>query len=90
MINNNYDNEIIVDFSDNEEIAENQYAGYIDYVFSNMNKDNAKEAMKELVSGLAKIANDRRETIQEYDDLLEETYRALIEAINMLENKSNK
>ena len=90
MINNNYDNEIIVDFSDNEEIAENQYAGYIDYVFSTMNKNDAKEAMKELVSGLAKIANDRRETIQEYDDLLEETYRALIEAINMLENKSNK
>ena len=90
MINNNYDNEIIVDFSDNEEIVENQYAGYIDYVFSTMNKDDAKEAMKELVSGLAKIANDRRETIEEYDDLLEETYGALIEALNMLENKSNK
>ena len=90
MINNNYDNEIIVDFSDNEEIVENQYAGYIDYVFSTMNKADAKEAMKELVSGLAKIANDRRETIEEYDDLLEETYGALIEALNMLENKSNK
>ena len=87
---NNYDNEIIVDFSDNEEITENEYAGYIDYVFSTMNKNDAKEAMMNLVGRLAKIANDRRETIQEYDDLLEETYGALIEAINMLENKSNK
>ena len=90
MINNNYDNEIIVDFSDNEEIAENQYAGYIDYVFSTMNKNDAKEAMMDLVGRLAKIANDRREIIEEYDDLLETTYGALIEALNLLEKTSNK
>ena len=86
----NYNNEIIVDFSDNEEIVENQYAGYIDYVFSTMNKADAKEAMMDLVSRLAKIANDRRETIEEYDDLLEETYGALIEALNLLDKDSNK
>ena len=90
MINNNYDNEIIVDFSADEEIVENQYADYIDYVFSTMNKNDAKEAMMDLVGRLAKIANDRRETIEEYDSLLEETYGALIEALNMLEKNSNK
>ena len=87
---NEYDNEIIVDFSDNEEITENQYAGYIDYVFSTMNKNDAKEAMMDLVGRLAKIANDRREIIEEYDDLLETTYGALIEALNLLDKTSNK
>ena len=86
----NYNNEIIVDFSDNEEIVENQYAGYIDYVFSTMNKADAKEAMMDLVGRLAKIANDRREIIEEYDDLLETTYGALIEALNLLDKTSNK
>ena len=86
----NYNNEIIVDFSDNEEIVENQYAGYIDYVFSTMNKNDAKEAMMDLVGRLAKIANDRRETIEECDDLLETTYGALIDALNLLDKKSNK
>lgn len=87
---NEYDNEIIVDFSTDEEITENEYAGYIDYVFSTMNNNDAKEAMMDLVGRLAKIANDRRETIEEYDDLLETTYGALIEALNMLEKNSNK
>ena len=87
---NEYDNEIIVDFSDNEEITENEYAGYIDYVFSTMNKVDAKEAMMDLVGRLAKIANDRREIIEEYDDLLETTYGALIEALNLLDKTSNK
>ena len=87
---NEYDNEIIVDFSTDEEITENEYAGYIDYVFSTMNKNDAKEAMMDLVGRLAKIANDRREIIEEYDDLLETTYGALIEALNLLEKTSNK
>ena len=87
---NNYDNEIIVDFSADEEITENEYAGYIDYVFSTMNKNDAKEAMMDLVGRLAKIANDRRETIEEYDSLLETTYGALIEAMNLLNKDSNK
>lgn len=87
---NEYDNEIIVDFSTDEEITENEYAGYIDYVFSTMNKNDAKEAMMDLVGRLAKIANDRREIIEEYDSLLETTYGALIEALNMLEKNSNK
>ena len=87
---NNYDNEIIVDFSADEEIVENQYAGYIDYVFSTMNKNDAKEAMMDLVGRLAKIANDRREIIQEYDELLETTHNALIEALNLLNKTSNK
>ena len=86
----NYNNEIIVDFSTDEEITENEYAGYIDYVFSTMNKADAKEAMMDLVGRLAKIANDRRETIEEYDDLLETTYGALIEALNLLDKDSNK
>ena len=87
---NEYDNEIIVDFSDNEEITENEYAGYIDYVFSTMNKNDAKEAMMDLVGRLAKIANERREIIQEYDELLETTHNALIEALNLLNKTSNK
>ena len=87
---NEYDNEIIVDFSADEEIVENQYADYIDYVFDNMNKVDAKEAMMDLVGRLAKIANDRREIIEEYDSLLETTYGALIEALNLLEKTSNK
>ena len=87
---NEYDNEIIVDFSTDEEITENEYAGYIDYVFSTMNKNDAKEAIMDLVGRLAKIANDRREIIEEYDDLLETTYGALIEALNLLEKTSNK
>lgn len=87
---NNYDNEIIVDFSADEEIVENQYADYIDYVFDNMNKVDAKEAMMNLVTGLAKIANERREIIQEYDELLETTHNALIEALNLLNKTSNK
>ena len=86
----NYNNEIVVNFSDNEEITENEYAGYIDYVFSTMNKNDAKEAMMDLVGRLAKIANDRREIIEEYDDLLEETSGALIEAMNLLNKDSNK
>ena len=87
---NEYDNEIIVDFSTDEEITENEYAGYIDYVFDNMNKVDAKEAMMNLVTGLAKIANERREIIQEYDELLETTHNALIEALNLLNKTSNK
>ena len=87
---NNYDNEIIVDFSTDEEITENEYAGYIDRVFSTMNKVDAKEAMMNLVTGLAKIANERREIIQEYDELLETTHGALIEALNLLNKTSNK
>ena len=87
---NNYDNEIIVDFSTDEEIVENQYADYIDYVFDNMNKVDAKEAMMNLVTGLANIANERRGIIQEYDELLETTHGALIEALNLLNKTSNK
>ena len=86
----NYNNEIIVDFSDNEEIVENQYAGYIDYVFSTMNKADAKEAMMDLVGRLALLANERRGIIQEYDELLETTHNALIEALNLLDKDSNK
>lgn len=89
MINNNYDNEIIVDFS-TEEVTDNKYMEYIDAVFAKMNKNDAKEAMKELVNMMLETRKADREIIQEYDDLLEETYGALIEAINMLENKSNK
>ena len=89
MINNNYDNEIIVDFS-TEEVTDNKYMEYIDAVFAKMNKNDAKEAMKELVNMMLETRKADREIIDEYDSLLEETYGALIEAINMLENKSNK
>lgn len=86
---NNYDNEIIVDFSTEEAIAENKYMEYIDYVFSNMNKADSKEAMKNLVTSIVDISNERKEIIDEYDDLLKETYGALIEALNLLD-KNNK
>ena len=86
---NNYDNEIIVDFS-TEEATDNKYMEYIDAVFAKMNKNDAKEAMKELVNMMLETRKADREIIDEYDDLLEETYSALIEAINMLENNSNK
>ena len=89
MNNNNYDNEIIVDFS-TEEVTDNKYMEYIDAVFAKMNKNDAKEAMKELVNMMLETRKADREIIDEYDSLLEETYGALIEAINMLENKSNK
>ena len=86
---NNYDNEIIVDFS-TDEATENKHMDYIDYVFANMNKNDAKEAMKELVSMMLETRKADRETIDEYDSLLEETYGALIEAMNLLDKTSNK
>lgn len=86
---NNYDNEIIVDFS-TEEVTDNKYMEYIDAVFAKMNKNDAKEAMKELVNMMLETRKADREIIQEYDDLLEETYGALIEALNLLDKDSNK
>ncbi len=88
-MNNNYDNEIIVDFS-TEEATENKHMDYIDYVFSTMNKNDAKEAIKNLVSMMLQTREADREIIDEYDDLLEETYGALIEALNLLDKNSNK
>lgn len=86
---NNYDNEIIVDFA-TDEATENKHMDYIDAVFANMNKNDAKEAMKELVSMMLETRKADREIIEEYDSLLEETYGALIEAMNLLSDKSNK
>lgn len=80
---NNYDNEIIVDFS-TDEATENKHMDYIDAVFANMNKADAKEAMKNLVSMMLEVREEDRETIAEYDSLLEETYGALTEALKLL------
>jgi hypothetical protein len=52
-----------------------------------MNKNDAREAMKELVSAMLQTREEDREVIAEYDDLLEETYTALIEAMNLLSDK---
>jgi hypothetical protein len=57
---------------------------YIDYVFDNMNKADAREAMKELVSMMLDTREEDREIIEEYDSLLEETYSAFIEAMNLI------
>jgi hypothetical protein len=60
---------------------------YIDYVFDTMNKADAREAMKELVSAMLQTREEDREVIAEYDSLLEETYSAFIEAMNLLSDK---
>ena len=83
MRNNNV---ITVDFTTGE-IVGNKHMDYIDYVFDNMNKADAREAMKELVSAMLQTREEDREVIAEYDDLLEETYTALIEAMNLLSDK---
>ena len=62
---------------------------YIDYVFDTMNKADAREAMKELVSAMLQTREEDLETIAEYDSLLEETYGALIEAMNLLNDIKN-
>jgi hypothetical protein len=79
-------NIITVDFATGEVVG-NKHMEYIDYVFDNMNKADAREAMKELVSAMLQTREEDREVIAEYDDLLEETYTALIEAMNLLSDK---
>ena len=79
-------NIITVDFTTGE-IAGQKHMDYIDYVFDTMNKADAREAMKELVGMMLETREQDREIIQEYDDLLEETYSALIEAMNLLSDK---
>jgi hypothetical protein len=83
MRNNNV---ITIDFATGEVVG-NKHMDYIDYVFDNMNKNDAKEAMKELVSAMLQTREEDREVIAEYDSLLEETYTALIEAMNLLSDK---
>ena len=80
-------NEIIVDFATGE-IAGQKHMDYIDYIFDTMNKADAKEAMKELVGMMLATRAEDKEIIAEYDSLLEETYGALIEAMNLLNNKN--
>ena len=83
MMNNNV---ITIDFATGEVVGQ-KHMDYIDYVFDNMNKADAREAMKELVSAMLQTREEDREVIAEYDDLLEETYTALIEAMNLLSDK---
>ena len=83
MINNNV---ITIDFATGEVVGQ-KHMDYIDYVFDTMNKADAREAMKELVSAMLQTRAEDREIIEEYDDLLEETYTALIEAMNLLSDK---
>jgi flagellar motor component MotA len=80
MRNNNV---ITVDFATGE-VAGQKHMDYIDYVFDNMNKADAREAMKELVSMMLDTREEDREIIEEYDSLLEETYSAFIEAMNLI------
>lgn len=86
MRNNNV---ITVDFATGEVVGQ-KHMDYIDYVFDNMNKADAKEAMKELVSMMLDTREEDREIIEEYDALLEETYSAFIEAVNLLSDNKNK
>ena len=83
MRNNNV---ITIDFATGEVVGD-KHMDYIDYVFDNMNKADAREAMKELVSMILQTREEDLETIAEYDALLEETYTALIEAMNLLSDK---
>ena len=83
MRNNNV---ITVDFATGEVVGQ-KHMDYIDYVFDTMNKNDAREAMKELVSAMLQTREEDRETIAEYDALLEETYSAFIEAMNLLSDK---
>ena len=76
-------NVITIDFATGEVVGQ-KHMDYIDYVFDNMNKADARQAMKELVSAMLQTREEDREVIAEYDDLLEETYTALIEAMNLL------
>ena len=80
MRNNNV---ITIDFATGEVVGQ-KHMDYIDYVFDTMNKNDAREAMKELVSAMLQTREEDREVIEEYDALLEETYTALIEAMNLL------
>jgi hypothetical protein len=79
-------NVITIDFATGEVVGQ-KHMDYIDYVFDTMNKNDAREAMKELVSAMLQTREEDREVISEYDDLLEETYTALIEAMNLLSDK---
>ncbi len=79
-------NVITIDFATGEVVGQ-KHMDYIDYVFDTMNKADAREAMKELVSAMLQTREEDREVIAEYDDLLEETYTALIEAMNLLSDK---
>lgn len=85
-MNNTYNNEIEIDFRE-EEVQRNKYVEYIDHVFDTMNKADAKEAMTNLVIALANIANERQEVINEYDELLETTHKALMEALDLLDKQ---
>ena len=79
-------NVITIDFATGDVVGQ-KHMDYIDYVFDNMNKNDAREAMKNLVSMMLEVREEDRETIAEYDSLLEETYGALIEAMNLLSDK---
>lgn len=86
MRNNNV---ITIDFATGEVVGQ-KHMDYIDYVFDTMNKADAREAMKELVGMMLDTREEDREVIAEYDSLLEETYGALTEALNLLsDNKNN-
>ena len=78
-------NVITIDFATGEVVGQ-KHMDYIDYVFDNMNKADAREAMKELISAMLQTREEDREIIAEYDSLLEETYGALTEALKLLSN----
>lgn len=85
-MSNTYNNEIVVDFTTGE-VQENKHMEFIDHIFDTMNKADAREAMKELVSMMLQTREQDREIIQEYDDLLETTYGALMEALSLLDKQ---
>lgn len=78
--------EITVDFRTGEVQGE-KHMDYIDAIFDNMNKADAREAMKELVSMMLETREADREIIQEYDELLELTHNALMEALSLLDKQ---
>lgn len=81
--------EITVDFRTGE-VQGKKHMDYIDAIFDNMNKADAREAIKELVSMMLDTREEDREIIEEYDSLLEETQNALMEALDLLNKISNK
>ena len=85
MRNNNV---ITIDFATGEVVGQ-KHMDYIDYVFDTMNKADAREAMKELVRLMLDTREEDREIIEEYDSLLEETYGAFIEAMNLINDIKN-
>lgn len=77
-------NEITVDFETGE-IVEDEHMKYIDYVFNNMNKTDAKEAMKELIGMTKEAMKECEDSVKQMYENYMEMYKNYMEIINFLE-----